>query len=330
MNISTDKVDWHEQFHLVLFLFEIVIVVPTVIGNSMLIYCIQVNKNLHTKSYILIANLAVADLLCGLLFMPFDITTYIYPKLRENKFTCLLRNSLSFWSVGASILNLLLISIDRFLAILKPFTHLTTSKKYVFSLICVSWTSSTTLAYLPLIGWNSWNEEDDCIDEWLTPIPQGLKILLALVYVTSLTFSFILIIIVVKRASAIVKKKGADFTHSNSRIHSFRIDTVLKKAKLFVFILLMFVICWLPYSLLAFLANNVFKGNIYVLKAKQYSSLLTLGHSSVNWIIYGLKNRQIKSAFSKVLFRWIQKPTTNSSRSISTFNSTMSSVCFTF
>lgn len=324
MSISTHGAEWHEQFLFVFFVSEIILFTPTVFGNSLLIYCIKVNRSLHTRSFILMANLAVADLLCGLVFMPFDMSTYIFPDLRGHKLLCLLRNSLSIWSVGASILNLLLMSIDRFLAIFKPLLHMKMSKTYMTVLIGASWLSSATIAYLPLMGWNSWNETNKCIHKWFAPIPEGYNLLVSLVYVTSLTLSFVLIISVVKQSLVIVNKKENDV----QRIPAARVVSALDKAKLFAVILVLFVVCWVPYSVLAVLENSVFPGNISVSIAKRYSSILSLSNASINWIVYGLKNKRINHAFSRVLCRCRRKVETDTSLSFNSIKTITKSSSF--
>lgn len=165
MQNLTNEVDVNGIF-LITFVVEIILIFPTVLGNGLILYCIRTNKTLHSKSFILIANLASLDLLFGIIFIPFDMATYLIPETRRNKISCLLRNGFAIFLVGASALDLLLMSADRYLAISNPLLHLQFAKKNLVVLISLCWILAAIVAILPLLGWNSWKPTVKCVNNW--------------------------------------------------------------------------------------------------------------------------------------------------------------------
>jgi uncharacterized membrane protein len=63
------------------------------------------------------------------------------------------------------------------------------------------------------------------------------------------------------------------------------------------------VLCWLPYGVIVVLELFIPRENKTIIQAKAYTSLLAFLNSSVNWIIYGLKNKKIRKAFKQILCR---------------------------
>ncbi|XP_035739714.1 dopamine receptor 2-like [Vespa mandarinia] len=134
----------------VLFLFS----VATVFGNSLVILAVIRERYLHTATNYFVTSLAFADCLVGLVVMPFSA---IYEVL-ENRwlFTtdwCDVWRSLDVLFSTASILNLCVISLDRYWAITDPFTYpMRMSRKRAAILIAIVWICSSAISF-PAIAW---------------------------------------------------------------------------------------------------------------------------------------------------------------------------------
>lgn len=135
---------------LVLFLFSVI----TVFGNMLVIVAVIRERYLHTATNYFVTSLAFADCLVGLVVMPFSA---IYEVL-ENRwlFTldwCDVWRSLDVLFSTASILNLCVISLDRYWAITDPFTYPTRmSRKRALILIGIVWVCSSAISF-PAIAW---------------------------------------------------------------------------------------------------------------------------------------------------------------------------------
>jgi hypothetical protein len=100
-----------------------IFILLTVVGNSLVCYVFYKQPNLRRVVYYPIISLAIADLLCGTLAMP----AYIAKKhVREGwweGFTCDVFRFTYFFTEYASVLSLMTISIERYIAVSKPVTH---------------------------------------------------------------------------------------------------------------------------------------------------------------------------------------------------------------
>ena len=122
------------------FVIEAILIVHILFGNSLILLSIARIRRLRTRMNILVANLSVSDFLVGLIMIPYDISFVMVEDLRQNKWTCLLRETFQILFLGSSVLNLLLISVERYLAIMFPLAHVhRRNRKWLTLLILASW-----------------------------------------------------------------------------------------------------------------------------------------------------------------------------------------------
>ncbi|XP_055361239.1 trace amine-associated receptor 13c-like [Betta splendens] len=103
----------------------------------MLVSC--ASRQLHTSTNLLVLSLAVVDLLVGLLQMPIEIILYRGCWLLSD-FICALNFSLSYLLVSVSVGNLVLISVDRYVAVCEPMFYSTkVTVGRVQLCVCLCW-----------------------------------------------------------------------------------------------------------------------------------------------------------------------------------------------
>lgn len=95
----------------------------TVIGNSMVMISFKIDKRLQTISNYFLFSLAVADFAIGLISMPlFTVSTLLgYWPLGPH--ICDTWLALDYLASNASVLNLLIISFDRYFSVTRPLTY---------------------------------------------------------------------------------------------------------------------------------------------------------------------------------------------------------------
>ncbi|XP_028249667.1 trace amine-associated receptor 13c-like [Parambassis ranga] len=116
--------------------------------NLLVIVSVSHFRQLHTPTNILLLSLAVSDFLVGLLLMPGET-------LRKTAcwflgdLVCSLYNSVSFMITSASVGNMVLISVDRYLAICEPlhYTARVTERRTKLC-VCVCWLCSVLYGIL--------------------------------------------------------------------------------------------------------------------------------------------------------------------------------------
>ncbi|XP_074641411.1 G-protein coupled receptor 83-like [Tubulanus polymorphus] len=96
------------------------IVLVSIFGNSLVIYVIVRNRQMHTVTNMFITNLACSDLLITLLNIPFNIARYILDDWPFGDGMCHVMNFVQSLSVYVSTFTLTSIAIDRYQVIIYP------------------------------------------------------------------------------------------------------------------------------------------------------------------------------------------------------------------
>uniref|UniRef100_A0A1I8HR29 G_PROTEIN_RECEP_F1_2 domain-containing protein n=1 Tax=Macrostomum lignano TaxID=282301 RepID=A0A1I8HR29_9PLAT len=115
-------------------------------GNLILIFIIASNKRLRTTPNLFITNLAAADCVYLMLFIPCDIISKFGVQLPV--FLCKTIYFCRFLTVGVSVYTLVALSIDRCLAITRPMSNLKSSRPgFVTKLgLGIIWIAAVVLA----------------------------------------------------------------------------------------------------------------------------------------------------------------------------------------
>ncbi|VDM55681.1 unnamed protein product [Angiostrongylus costaricensis] len=96
----------------------------TVLGNVLVVLSVVVYKRMRTFTNILLTSLASADLLVGLVVMPMSLLDLLYNhRWPLGKFLCGVWATSDVLLCTASILNLCVISLDRYMAITSPLKY---------------------------------------------------------------------------------------------------------------------------------------------------------------------------------------------------------------
>lgn len=97
---------------------EIFVALLAVVGNSLVIFVFKKERRLRRRTNYYIISLAAADLLVGLLGIPFAILSSVGRPF--NLYACLFNVSLLLVLCTISIFCLVAVSVDRYWAILHP------------------------------------------------------------------------------------------------------------------------------------------------------------------------------------------------------------------
>ncbi|CAF0827678.1 unnamed protein product [Rotaria sp. Silwood1] len=127
----------------------------TIVGNLVVILAVCLVRKLRTASNILIVSLAVSDVLVGLFIMPLAMVL----EISNNKWIlgsvmCDIWTSTDVLLCTSSILNFLVISIDRYCIINHPFKYAPMRKVKLLSLMIAGvWILSALVSLPPILGW---------------------------------------------------------------------------------------------------------------------------------------------------------------------------------
>uniref|UniRef100_A0A1I8HM96 G_PROTEIN_RECEP_F1_2 domain-containing protein n=1 Tax=Macrostomum lignano TaxID=282301 RepID=A0A1I8HM96_9PLAT len=125
-----------------------------VLGNLLVIVAIARDRKVATLQNWFLASLAFADLLLGLLVMPFSLTNQLLGAWVFGAKWCELWLAIDVLMCTASIMNLCLISLDRYWCVSRALVyHRQRTRSRAALMIAVVWFLSAGVCLPPLLGW---------------------------------------------------------------------------------------------------------------------------------------------------------------------------------
>ncbi|UJR13451.1 hypothetical protein I4U23_000465 [Adineta vaga] len=119
----------------------------TILGNLLILYAIRTEKRLRTVSNLFILSLAFADLVVGIFVMPLSAANIITGQWPFSTVLCQMWLSVDYVASTASIFNLVLLSLDRYWAVVYPLRYLQNrSRKQATNFIVIVWFISSLWA----------------------------------------------------------------------------------------------------------------------------------------------------------------------------------------
>lgn len=131
-----------------------ILMIVVVVGNMLVIIAITTEKALKNIQNWFIASLAVADFFLGLVIMPFSLANELMGYWIFGHWWCDIHSAMDVLLSTASIMNLCLISLDRYWSITQAVDYLkkrTPARAVV--MITVVWIMSGLICIPPLLGW---------------------------------------------------------------------------------------------------------------------------------------------------------------------------------
>uniref|UniRef100_S4RH53 5-hydroxytryptamine receptor 4 n=1 Tax=Petromyzon marinus TaxID=7757 RepID=S4RH53_PETMA len=113
------------------------------------------SRQLQSRSNVLVASLAVADLLVGLLIMPFSAARTAYNCWFYGDLFCHLHTWLDFSTCTSSIANLACISLERYASIAEPLRYRQmVTPRVLAAMLLLSWSGLPLYGATFMLGWN--------------------------------------------------------------------------------------------------------------------------------------------------------------------------------
>ncbi|CAL8362805.1 unnamed protein product [Lota lota] len=287
----------------------------TVGGNALVCLAVLLSRRLHRRANCFVVSLAVTDLLLGLLVLPLSASL----ELRAGGWPlggalCNVYISLDIMLCTASILTLLAISVDRYLAISMPLGYRRrVTPRRVSLAIAAIWTLSLAVSFVPVhLGWNTadyrvqhtdWamgaaaQEGRYCHYEW-----NNRYVLLNAFGTFYLPLAlmcgmYLLIFRVAREQARRIRAATPSFSRAASAAASAR---ERKATVALAAVLGAFVTCWLPYF--TFFTCMGLQAHTAPPTAL-HSVMLWLGYfnSVLNPILYPALNRDFRRAYGQLL-----------------------------
>uniref|UniRef100_A0A7E4V1B4 G_PROTEIN_RECEP_F1_2 domain-containing protein n=1 Tax=Panagrellus redivivus TaxID=6233 RepID=A0A7E4V1B4_PANRE len=197
----------------------------TTIGNLLVMISFKVDKQLRTISNYFLFSLAVADICIGCISIPF-MTYYTATGRWEIGYaSCQFWLCVDYLMSNASVLNLLLISFDRYFSVTMPFSYRPrrTTKKALIMIAC-TYIISTLLWPLWILAWPYIEEKEPksgtCVVQFLETNPYvtvGTAVAAFYIPVTIMVYLYLKVFLVTKRRQKDVRKLQAGQMRGGNR-----------------------------------------------------------------------------------------------------------------
>ncbi len=309
---STDELDGRT-------LAEIVIVgsilgaldLVTILGNLLVCVTIISNRRLKNTTNYLILSLAFSDLLLGTIVLPFSTMNTILPSWPLGAIFCNVFTASDVMLCTVSILNLFVISLERYIAVANPLKYakyLTFRRTMI--IISVVWIFSFILAFLPIhVGWNTYDGRVQNLDQPHQCIFESNKAYVLFVSIGTYFLPLIIMCVVyvkvfriardqVQRINSLVRSTVRVF-QANTKDPRFVSDS--KATVTLASVVTAFAICWIPYFVLftirPFLRVEIDR------HLDLFALWLGYVNSMLNPFLYAFHSTQFRRAFIRVLTR---------------------------
>lgn len=293
-------------------LFAFVIFIG-VLGNSLVITVVAVNRQMRNSTNMLIINLALADLLFLIFCVPFTAADYALPIWVFSYAWCACLYYLQFVTAYASVWTLVLMAFDRFLAVVFPVESITlrTIRNTVLCIIAL-WVVILTanVSQLEVYGIFEYTfvleSRQTCtfIDLARGTAPNGhvhahYAIFTSLGYFTPLFITCVLYFFV-------LRKLWYKMPMSRSRMSEESLRAKRKVTWMVTGVIVTFAICWLPLNLCFMYTAVIYRQYNNPPGTKEFaivmmtSQVLAYANSCANPILYAFLSDNFRKGFFRI------------------------------
>lgn len=303
---SFPTVDVPDHAHYIIGSVILLVGVTGMLGNALVIYVFCRSQTLRSPSNLLVVNLAAADFLMSLTQSPVFFVASLHRRWIFGEVACELYAFCGALFGITSMMTLTAIAVDRCLAITRPLTMLGgVSRRRVLLIMSGVWLYSLGWSLPPFFGWSAYVPEGlqtSCSWDYMsfTAAVRTYTILLfVFVFFAPLALiagCYLAIFRAVRRAGREVERLNCgETTKAYERLRS-----EWRMAKVALGVILLFIVSWSPYSIVALTATA---GYSHLLTPYMNSVPAVIAKASAihNPIIYAITHPKYRVAIGRYI-----------------------------
>ncbi|KAK2900845.1 hypothetical protein Q8A67_008960 [Cirrhinus molitorella] len=299
-------VDVPDHAHYIIGSVILIVGITGVIGNALVIYVFCRSRTLRTAGNMFVVNLAVADFFMSLTQSPVFFAASLHRRWVFGERPCELYAFCGALFGICSMMTLTAIAADRCLAITQPLALVgRVSRRKAGAVLAVVWLYSLGWSLPPFFGWSAYVPEGlqtSCSWDYMTFTPSVRAY-------TILLFTFVFFIPLgiiascyfgifqaIRAAGKEIRELDCGETH---KVYE-RMQNEWKMAKVAFLVIVLFVISWSPYSVVALMATA---GYSHLLTPYMNSVPAVIAKASAihNPIIYAITHPKYRAAIARYI-----------------------------
>lgn len=264
--------------------------------STLVIVVIGQFKRLQTPTNFFIASLASADILVGLI-TPVFTTSLLLPADLNHELMCSIPSRLLILACGASILSLVAVAFDRYIALTNSLEYVQImTKKKTYGVIASAWLYSALVVSIPTALTENPSVQTNCgFGQFHPRVHLLFASMLFFPACVLIFFCYYKIFTIAKHQSRAIYDQEQSVANA---IHMRYVNRDCKYAKTLAVLILVFIVFWFPFQFtLLMIALTDIQVSDEVLN---YLLYLAAFNSLMNPWLYAYKNTHIRSAFRKI------------------------------
>nr|QPZ46760.1 allatostatin A receptor [Grapholita molesta] len=273
------------------------------VGNALVVLVVSANPGMRSTTNLLIINLAVADLLFVIFCVPFTATDYVMPRWPFGDWWCKVVQYFIVVTAHASVYTLVLMSLDRFMAVVHPIASMSirTEKNALLAIACIWVVILTTAIPVGIChGEREYSYYDrnhsSCVfleEQGYSKLGFQMSFFLSSYVIPLALISFLYMCMLIRLwKSAPGGRVSAESRRGRKKV-----------TRMVVVVVVVFAVCWCPIQIILLVkALDAYSINYFTVTAQIVSHVLAYMNSCVNPLLYAFLSENFRVAFRKVMY----------------------------
>ncbi|XP_032232062.2 melatonin-related receptor isoform X2 [Nematostella vectensis] len=304
MTIDRALVEEKPGVAILLTVLFLIIFVVSLFGNSLVIHTVRSTESMWVTVNILVVNLSVSDLIFILLHLPRNIAHLYYAERwlpgTHGRSLCKLNHFVVGLTFCSSLFSILALSIDRFLAVVRPIQHKTLGSNWLKKAVPVIWIISLALPIR-----TATDADTACVKNITVcvsaEVDYAFMAVVWCLYLVQLIAMAVLYSIVVYKLwnRRILTGSGAVTrqTVTNQR-------TARRVTAMLITVVLAFAICWLPMVTLMTMKATGLGAHMSI---RHVNNIFMISHGALHPVIYFVFNENFRKKFRQLTHTWLTR-----------------------